>query len=720
MLDSNGRLQSGLLSGSLFNSIGNYEQCLKVSRTAKQQQNLIQGTSYCLAQIELLKEARQLSLITDQQEAYYQSGRVAKLGLCVPATCQTDDIESLANHILSKSLSSTLTVKQVDCYRDNTFSWSDISPSFTLSLFLIVFLVSACTSATILGSIRIRKEGRFSKLVDWLVSTFSLSIGWNRLTKDRGSNALSAPSRLLVDRLRALDGLRVISMLWMIAIHSYNFGFQWLQFDNAHQVDNVYKTIWVQWIANGTFSVDNFFLISGLLVTSKYLLRRFGEQSKVKRKLSDHNLIEKRTRGAEMTHQENYNLKMELYHALSSSIKRYFRLAPVMMTLILLSVGLLPLLARGPNWHQSTTMFDLWCRTGWHLNLFMVQNMISTPTMCFSHSWYVAADWQLFVLIQLIFLVSHWFGSKSSGDQNWFIRLPKVILELLSSLKWLLILLIIIAQLMIATTIYQYGLVSIPLIPSKTMEAMLNYYSLIYIKPHYWLASYFIGCLTAICLLAIFIPELRIEHKKQEGYNGTKIVFKRWLSTVLIQFASLTLMAALILSALPYFRASQHRMSSLEAALYGLISRPLWSLCIGTTLILAALHSNPNKAKAAPGMTTTRATPTNQKSNPVTNFVHFILSGYLWLPFGRLSYSAYLLHPVLMATFYGSRTETFQFSHWLLLYFVVGNIVLTYAVALVIHLFIETPIQVTIKRIERHYLLRDKQLITAGPTVGSV
>ena len=43
-----------------------------------------------------------------------------------------------------------------------------------------------------------------------------------------------------------------------------------------------------------------------------------------------------------------------------------------------------------------------------------------------------------------------------------------------------------------------------------------------------------------------------------------------------------------------------------------------------------------------------------------------LLSAKMLRPFSRVSYSAYLLHPLIMAVFYGSREQSFIFSNYLM------------------------------------------------------
>lgn len=45
------------------------------------------------------------------------------------------------------------------------------------------------------------------------------------------------------------------------------------------------------------------------------------------------------------------------------------------------------------------------------------------------------------------------------------------------------------------------------------------------------------------------------------------------------------------------------------------------------------------------------------------------LSCKIWIPLSRLSYCAYLIHPIVIALFYGSRTNAFQYSDYLMVIF---------------------------------------------------
>lgn len=102
------------------------------------------------------------------------------------------------------------------------------------------------------------------------------------------------------------------------------------------------------------------------------------------------------------------------------------------------------------------------------------------------------------------------------------------------------------------------------------------------------------------------------------------------------------------------------------AALYGAGSRTLWAVGL-SWIVLACLTGH-------------------------GGFVNSILSWKGFVPFSRLTYSAYIIHPVIMAIFYGSRESVFDYSPSLLTYFALGNIVVTYSLSFVMSLLFESPL----------------------------
>uniref|UniRef100_A0A6G1SF07 Nose resistant to fluoxetine protein 6 n=2 Tax=Aceria tosichella TaxID=561515 RepID=A0A6G1SF07_9ACAR len=108
-----------------------------------------------------------------------------------------------------------------------------------------------------------------------------------------------------------------------------------------------------------------------------------------------------------------------------------------------------------------------------------------------------------------------------------------------------------------------------------------------------------------------------------------------------------------------------HTPSELESALYSGWSRPLWACATGW-IIFACI---------------------TKQAGPIGR----LLGARCFVPLSRLTYPAFLIHPIIMASFYGTRQASFQFSHYLMLYLILGNIVITYASAFILAALIELP-----------------------------
>jgi peptidoglycan/LPS O-acetylase OafA/YrhL len=69
----------------------------------------------------------------------------------------------------------------------------------------------------------------------------------------------------------------------------------------------------------------------------------------------------------------------------------------------------------------------------------------------------------------------------------------------------------------------------------------------------------------------------------------------------------------------------------------------------------------------------------------------WFLSLGLWDPMAKLSYSAYLVHPIIMRVFYFNRRSLIFWSVWDYTTLFVANLVISYAVAMVVYCSVETP-----------------------------
>jgi len=73
------------------------------------------------------------------------------------------------------------------------------------------------------------------------------------------------------------------------------------------------------------------------------------------------------------------------------------------------------------------------------------------------------------------------------------------------------------------------------------------------------------------------------------------------------------------------------------------------------------------------------------------SFVNQLLSARGWLPVSRLTFGAYLVHPLVLNTFFNTLRKPLYYQDSVALYFYIGNLVVSYAVAAVTALAVEFP-----------------------------
>ncbi|XP_076316317.1 nose resistant to fluoxetine protein 6-like isoform X2 [Tachypleus tridentatus] len=171
--------------------------------------------------------------------------------------------------------------------------------------------------------------------------------------------------------LRALHGMKVFSINWVILGHTYIYvNFQ--AFRNLERTADFRSDFAFQVICNGFLSVDTFFFLSGFLVM-------YTTMESVKK-----------TNG-------RFSVPIFLLH-------RYIRLTPTFM-IVTASVLLLPLLGSGPVWHDVLDEQVDMCKKWWWKNVAFVNNFIGRiDQTCLHHTWYLCCDMQLFVLSLLVII----------------------------------------------------------------------------------------------------------------------------------------------------------------------------------------------------------------------------------------------------------------------------------------------------------------------------
>lgn len=188
---------------------------------------------------------------------------------------------------------------------------------------------------------------------------------------------------------------------------------------------------------------------------------------------------------------------------------------------------------------------------------------------------------------------------------------------------------------------------AIPYVGTVVPQALLNDYSgQLYIKPYCRIGPYLIGL-----AMGYFV------HATQ----GAILIKKKYV--LLGWILGITANLSVLYSTWPAYQGEP--MSNAGSTTYSSLARSIWALGL-SWLTFACIAG-------------------------YGGFVSTILSWKAFVPLSRLTYCAYLIHPVVMAIFYGSREMSFDYSNYMMMYFLMGNLVISYAVSFVLSVFFESP-----------------------------
>ncbi len=119
-------------------------------------------------------------------------------------------------------------------------------------------------------------------------------------------------------------------------------------------------------------------------------------------------------------------------------------------------------------------------------------------------------------------------------------------------------------------------------------------------------------------------------------------------------------------------RYVSHDMDKFENALWGAFARVLWSIML-VWVTMACTYG-------------------------YGGIVDSFLASPLWMPLSKLSFCAYLVHPLVLNTYYASQPQPLYYSDNNFIYIYIGNVFFTYAVAALVSLMIEFPFAAITKK----------------------
>ena len=180
--------------------------------------------------------------------------------------------------------------------------------------------------------------------------------------------------------ITSINGMRVLSMFWVILGHAYYWGLIYDVVANTNEAfGTVLNRLLFQPMDNFSFSVDTFFVLSGLLLS--YLSIKEMER-----------------------HQGKFPF-------LSFYVHRLLRLSPAYYLSVFLYFKVLPHVGSGPLWSFVDVRN---CEKYWWTNILYINNfyLLDSYDACHGVTWYLATLMQFFIIspifLDLLLLYHCW------------------------------------------------------------------------------------------------------------------------------------------------------------------------------------------------------------------------------------------------------------------------------------------------------------------------
>ena len=542
--DAFGKPEAGILRGNT-QFRGSFDECFSINVDIEMQ--------YCLMGM-LIQNTYNVSIMPAFTEA-----------ICLPSNCTFEDVKSTVNKI-----NELLAIIKLKIFVNETLDGTvpfyyctpEAKPSYSTGAIIMLLITSIFGTLVIVGTLFDLLLYYFNKYIENGLGSINTDIlkmnkvntlgeRDNLLGRNRQPSVSERIKTFLKESLvgfslyktvptifstrqpssaiTSINGIRVISMFWVILGHTYVFLFTFQGFKNLSLLAiNFAPRFSAQAVLNGFFSVDSFFFLSGVLVS--YLT--FREMA--------------RKRGK--------------FPFITYYLHRILRLTPTYMFVLFCFWFLTVHLGRGPLFLESTgpdSSIVKNCESYWWTNLLYINNFYPTKftDQCMGWAWYLANDMQFFVISPLFLILLYtWYPA----------GLIAIAITLLSSF----------GVTGFIAGYYDYpanmlydifvGIKPDPNLPDVSTE--------IYGKPYCRIGPYLIG----IVLGFILYNNYRL--------NIHKVV--NWLLYIVMWLVAGVLGMAVVYGFYPTFHG--HAFSQVENIMYFMFSRTTWGICLA--LVVYACH----------------------------------------------------------------------------------------------------------------------------------
>ncbi|CAB05693.2 Nose resistant-to-fluoxetine protein N-terminal domain-containing protein [Caenorhabditis elegans] len=332
---------------------GSYQECERISGKKYE-------TNYCYMVLIPGKNA------TCHMSNGQPTSMFFREAVCMPYSCSEKDLPTVFNQISKQPL--TACIAYCSSYP------VEKTPAFWGFTSFMAVMIGIALLATVIDylkdALKQEDQKRSDSRILQILLTFSL---WTN------AELLLSVKEQKPGFIKCLDCIRFLSMLWIVTGHTFSY---LMMPDQIQSVLPFPGRFWNHLILSAFYSVDTFFLLSGLVVSYLFF--------KTKLKVS----------------QIKSPVTWILFY-----VHRYLRLTPPMIFFI----GFLVVYGyyiQGPGvasqLNQLNPQVDV-CVVNWWQNLLYINNLIPDANQCYGITWYLGADTQLY-LVAPVFLVGLYFS----------------------------------------------------------------------------------------------------------------------------------------------------------------------------------------------------------------------------------------------------------------------------------------------------------------------
>ena len=166
--------------------------------------------------------------------------------------------------------------------------------------------------------------------------------------------------------LDTLNGVRVIAICWVILGHTYYYMLAG-PIENPEKVLSFFDEYSFTFIMSAPYSVDVFFWLSGFL--GCYIM---------------------------LTTMHRKKGRMQPYYLIL--LHRLIRLWPMYVSCMLIFWGFMKYFGSGPVFYQFSELAVDECNKSWWSHLLFINNFYPIPDDCMGWTWYLANDFQFFLI----------------------------------------------------------------------------------------------------------------------------------------------------------------------------------------------------------------------------------------------------------------------------------------------------------------------------------